>query len=183
MQVDIQTIAEDSKNKTRVVLFGMHSKMVQLIQYVLEYHFKTVDWVSNSETKIQDNDFIVLEATDLEAATVFAPTIAFLGSQTITDHYSPFLESLTQGGILVYPEFIDSLDRSVLQSIVYFRKLGYKKPELEKAGNSTLFKTDFGDFPISVENRETLDDIEGVKLFCQQLGIMEDDFYEALISF
>jgi UDP-N-acetylmuramate: L-alanyl-gamma-D-glutamyl-meso-diaminopimelate ligase len=40
-----------------------------------------------------------------------------------------------------------------------------------------------GDVPLSVFGAHNLLNLEGARHICQQLGIMDEDFYEAIMSF
>ena len=40
-----------------------------------------------------------------------------------------------------------------------------------------------GEIPLSIFGKHNLLNMEGAKLICQQLGIMEEEFYEAIMSF
>lgn len=178
--IDFTQISELSQGKTRVILFGLHPDISNIIRYVLDYHDKNYDFVSTHNQNITGNDFFLLDTDDEQLALSLSPTIVFIGSHFSASHYEDIIQNITGGGFLIYPDFVAGLDRVVLQSSNFFKKYEYKKPTLAVANNQILLNTDLGELPIEVSDKEILNDIEGARLFCQQLGVMEDEFYDAL---
>lgn len=178
-------LIEYSQGKTKVVLFGIHPKISEILRYILDYNGKTYDFVNEENTlinPINKADFFIIETNDEQALEFFQPTILFIGSSFQMENYEALVSKITAGGILVYPDFISHLDRTVLQSLNYYKKYPYNSSEVVQSGNQILLNTDFGKLPLPISEQEEGKDIQGAMYFCQQLGVMEDDFYDALSS-
>ena len=83
----------------------------------------------------------------------------------------------------MYNEEDEEVVKIVENSQKYFRKLPYKTPEYSIREGKVYLKTSMGEIPLSVFGKHNLLNMEGAKLICQQLGIMEEEFYEAIMSF
>lgn len=87
------------------------------------------------------------------------------------------LRNITGGGILVYPE-----DTQLPTTENYFRKIPYSKPDFTNNGGNLLLPTEMGSIPVPSEYENIMEDILGLQQICQQIGIMEEDFFETLMS-
>ena len=53
----------------------------------------------------------------------------------------------------------------------------------ESESEKILISTEMGEIPLASGDANLVKNINGIKLLCQQFGIMEEDFYEAMMSF
>lgn len=169
-----------SHDKTKVALLGVHPILSQIIRYILDYHEKSYDFVNDKISSVQNGDFFIIETNSQEVFQEYNPTILFLGSFQQVQDYASVIEKITAGGFLVYPNFVQDLDKAVLQSQNYFKKYEYKLTNPQHSENSTILDTDFGGLALPSLPEELTKDIEGAVYFCQQLGVMQDEFYDAL---
>ncbi|ROH97630.1 UDP-N-acetylmuramate--L-alanine ligase [Chryseobacterium daecheongense] len=204
---------EQSKNKTRVVIAGSHGKttITSMILHVLNFHQKDVDFMVGAQLEgfdcmvklTQDNDFMVLEGDEYLSSPIdlrskfllYQPNIALMSGiawdhinvfKTFDDYleqFRRFVASITPGGVLVYNEEDPEVVKVVEDAENYFRKIPYKTPEYEINNGKVYLKTEMGDVPLSVFGAHNLLNMEGARHICQQLGIMDEDFYEAIMSF
>lgn len=204
---------EQSKNKTRVVIAGSHGKttITSMILHVLNFHQKDVDFMVGAQLEgfdcmvklTQDNDFMVLEGDEYLSSPIdlrskfllYQPNIALMSGiawdhinvfKTFDDYieqFRKFVASITPGGVLVYNEEDAEVVKVVENAENYFRKIPYKTPEYEINNGKVYLKTEMGDVPLSVFGAHNLLNMEGARHICQQLGIMDEDFYEAIMSF
>lgn len=204
---------EQSKNKTRVVIAGSHGKttITSMILHVLNFHQKDIDYMVGAQLEgfdcmvktTEDNDFMVLEGDEYLSSPEdrrpkflhYFPNIALLSGiawdhinvfktyEEYVEQFKKFIENITSGGVLVYNEEDEEVVKVVESSENYFKKLPYKTPEYEIKEGKVFVKTDIGEVPLSIFGRHNLLNMEGAKLICQQLGIMEEEFYEAIMSF
>lgn len=204
---------EQSKDKTRVVIAGSHGKttITSMILHVLNFHQKDVDFMVGAQLEgfdcmvklTQDNDFMVLEGDEYLSSPIdlrskfllYQPNIALMSGiawdhinvfKTFDDYveqFRRFTASITPGGVLVYNEEDPEVVKVVEAAENYFRKIPYKTPEYEINGGKVYLKTEMGDVPLSVFGAHNLLNMEGARHICQQLGIMDEDFYEAIMSF
>lgn len=204
---------EQSKNKTRVVIAGSHGKttITSMILHVLNFHQKDVDFMVGAQLEgfdcmvklTQDNDFMVLEGDEYLSSPIdlrskfllYQPNIALMSGiawdhinvfKTFDDYieqFRRFVAGITPGGILVYNEEDAEVVKVVEAAENYFRKIPYKTPEYEISNGKVYLKTEMGDVPLSVFGAHNLLNLEGARHICQTLGIMDEDFYEAIMSF
>lgn len=204
---------EQSKNKTRVVIGGSHGKttITSMILHVLNFHKKDIDYMVGAQLEgfdcmvkiTNENDFMILEGDEYLSSPIdlrskfllYLPNIALISGiawdhinvfKTFDDYveqFRKFVASITPGGVLVYNEEDSEVVKVVENAENYFRKLPYKTPDYEIVNGIVNLKTDFGGIPLSVFGKHNLLNMEGARLICQQLGIMEEDFYEAIMNF
>ncbi|WP_418122673.1 UDP-N-acetylmuramate--L-alanine ligase [Chryseobacterium sp. PTM-20240506] len=204
---------EQSKDKTRVVIAGSHGKttITSMILHVLNFHQNEVDFMVGAQLEgfdcmvklTPDNDFMVLEGDEYLSSPIdlrskfllYQPNIALLSGiawdhinvfKTFDDYieqFRKFVASITPGGVLVYNEEDPEVVKVVDNAENYFRKIPYKTPEYEISNGQVLLKTEMGDIPLSVFGAHNLLNLEGARHICRQLGIMDEDFYEAIMSF
>ena len=204
---------EQSKNKTRVVIAGSHGKttITSMILHVLNFHQKDVDFMVGAQLEgfdcmvklTQDNDFMVLEGDEYLSSPIdlrskfllYQPNIALMSGiawdhinvfktfDDYIDQFRKFVASITAGGVLVYNEEDQEVVKVVENAENYFRKIPYRTPEYEISNGKVYLKTEMGDVPLSVFGAHNLLNMEGARHICRQLGIMDEDFYEAIMSF
>jgi len=206
-------IFEHSKNKTRVVIGGSHGKttITSMILHVMNYHNVAVDFLVGAQLEgftnmvhlTQENDFIVIEGdeylsspTDLRPKFhLYQPNIALISGiawdhinvfptfKNYVDQFKIFIDKITNGGILVYNE-----DDAVVKQIAEeaekpIRKMPYSLPEYSIDNGITYLETLDGSMPIEVFGAHNLSNLAGAKWICQNMGIDEAEFYEAIASF
>lgn len=204
---------EQSKDKTRVVIAGSHGKttITSMILHVLNFHHKDVDFMVGAQLEgfdcmvklTPDNDFMVLEGDEYLSSPIdlrskfllYQPNIALLSGiawdhinvfktfDDYTEQFRKFVASITAGGVLVYNEEDAEVVKVVEEAENYFRKIPYRTPEYEIVNGKVHLKTEMGDVPLSVFGAHNLLNMEGARHICHTLGIMDEDFYEAIMSF
>ncbi len=204
---------EQSKEKTRVVIGGSHGKttITSMILHVLNFHQKDIDYMVGAQLEgfdcmvkiTNDNDFMILEGDEYLSSPIdlrskfllYQPNIALISGiawdhinvfKTFDDYveqFRKFVASITPGGVLVYNEEDAEVVKVVESADNYFRKIPYKTPDYEIIDGIVNLKTDMGDIPLSVFGKHNLLNMEGARYICSQLGIMEEEFYEAIMSF
>ncbi|MBW8524076.1 peptidoglycan synthetase [Chryseobacterium chendengshani] len=204
---------EQSKTKTRVVIAGSHGKttITSMILHVLNFHQKEVDFMVGAQLEgfdcmvklTENNDFMVLEGDEYLSSPIdlrskfllYQPNIALMSGiawdhinvfktfDDYIDQFRKFVASITPGGILVYNEEDTEVVKVVENAENYFRKIPYKTPEYELSNGQVYLKTEMGDIPLSVFGAHNLLNLEGARNICHHLGIMDEDFYDAIMSF
>lgn len=162
--------------KTRALIYSSSAVYADFIQQILSFHGKEVDW-SHDISKNADSDFLVLRTSNAAEASDFKPTIVLLSSYILTENPVLVLNAITPGGVLVYPE---TLENTIVNSTVYFRKLPYSPTAAKENAGLKYLITHLGDIPVSDLNDHILIDLDGIRLFCAQFGVMEEEFYESL---
>lgn len=204
---------EQSKEKTRVVIGGSHGKttITSMILHVLNFHNKDIDYMVGAQLEgfdcmvkiTKNNDFMILEGDEYLSSTLdprskfllYQPNIALVSGiawdhinvfktfEDYVDQFRKFIASITPGGVLVYNEEDVEVRKIVEEAENYFRKIPYKTPQYEIIGSTVYLKTEMGDIPLSIFGAHNLLNLEGARHICQQFGILEEGFYEAIMSF
>lgn len=204
---------EQSKNKTRVVIGGSHGKttITSMILHVMHYHNIEVDYMVGAQLEgfdtmvhlTKENDFIVLEGDEYLSSPIdlrpkfhlYQPNIALI-SGIAWDHinvfptydfyveqFEIFIQKITNGGILVYNEDDSEVKRVAENATNPIRKIAYKTPDYTVEEGKTLLSTPEGPMPIEVFGAHNLNNLAGAKWICQNMGVDEADFYEAIATF
>ena len=204
---------EQSKNKTRVVIGGSHGKttITSMILHVMNYHNITVDYMVGAQLEgfdtmvhlTEDNDFIVLEGDEYLSSPMdrrpkfhlYQPNIALISGiawdhinvfptyENYVEQFEIFIEKITNGGILVYNEDDSEVKRVAEAATNPIRKLAYSTPAYTVQNGTTYLETPEGPMPIEVFGAHNLNNLAGAKWICQNMGVDEADFYEAIASF
>ncbi|WP_299431325.1 Mur ligase family protein [uncultured Maribacter sp.] len=204
---------EQSKNKTRVVIGGSHGKttITSMILHVLNYHDVNVDYMVGAQLEgfdrmvhlTEENDFIVLEGDEYLSSPIdrrpkfhlYKPNIALLSGiawdhinvfptyDTYVEQFKIFVDSIVKGGSITYNIEDPEVKTVVEESENSIRKLGYTTPDYTVEDGQTLLDTPEGQMPIEVFGKHNLSNLAGAKWICQNMGVDEDDFYEAIGTF
>ena len=204
---------EQSKNKTRVVIGGSHGKttITSMILHVMHYHNIEVDYMVGAQLEgfdtmvhlTHENDFIVLEGDEYLSSPIdrrpkfhlYQPNIALLSGiawdhinvfptfENYVEQFEIFVNQITKGGILVYNEEDDTVKKVAEETTNIIRRLPYKTPSYSVEDGTTLLDTPEGPMPIEVFGAHNLNNLSGAKWICQNMGVDEADFYEAIASF
>lgn len=204
---------EQSKNKTRVVIGGSHGKttITSMILHVLDYHDRPVDYMVGAQLEgfdrmvhlTEENDFIVLEGDEYLSSPIdrrpkfhlYKPNIALLSGiawdhinvfptfEKYVEQFRIYVDSIVKGGSITYNEEDNEVRKVVEASENAVRKLPYRTAEYEVQNGETLLATPEGPMPIGIFGKHNLSNLAGAKWICQNMGVDEDDFYEAIATF
>lgn len=204
---------EQSKDKTRVVIGGSHGKttITSMILHVMHFHNIEVDYMVGAQLEgfdtmvhlTKENDFIVLEGDEYLSSPLdirpkfhlYQPNIALISGiawdhinvfptyENYLEQFEIFIKKITNGGILVYNENDPEVKRVAEEATNPIRKLAYHTPNYTVENGVTLLETPEGPMPIEVFGAHNLNNLAGAKWICQNMGVDEADFYEAIASF
>ena len=206
-------IYESSKEKTRIVISGSHGKtsITSIILHVLKKCEIEVDYLvgaqlSGFETMVhltEENEFIIIEGDEYLSSAidnrpkfhVYQPNIAlisgiswdhinvFPSEQVYHIQFKKFVETIIDGGVLIYNELDNNVKEIVDSTQKSIKKLGYSYPKYSIEDGKTFLNTDEGKLPIEIFGKHNLSNLSGAKLVCQMVGIQEQNFNESLMSF
>lgn len=204
---------EQSKHKTRVVIGGSHGKttITSMILHVMHYHNRAVDYMVGAQLEgfdtmvhlTEENDFIVLEGDEYLSSPMdrrpkfhlYQPNIALLSGiawdhinvfptfDNYVEQFEIFVNQITKGGILVYNEEDVTVKKVAEETQNTIRKMPYQTPIYQVVDGQTLLETSEGWMPIEVFGAHNLNNLAGAKWICQNMGVDEEDFYEAIATF
>lgn len=186
--------------------------ITSMILHVLNYHHKEVDYMVGAQLSgfdcmvklSEENDFMVLEGDEYLSSPIdlrskfllYQPNIALISGiawdhinvfKTFDDYleqFRRFVASITPGGVLVYNEEDPEVVKIVDNAENYFRKLAYRTPQYRADADGKIWlKSSEGDVPLLIFGKHNLLNLEGARLICQQLGVQDAEFDEAIMSF
>jgi UDP-N-acetylmuramate: L-alanyl-gamma-D-glutamyl-meso-diaminopimelate ligase len=204
---------EQSKDKTRVVIGGSHGKttITSMILHVMRYCQIEVDYMVGAQlegfdtmVKLTDTaDFMVLEGDEYLSSPIdrrpkfhlYHPNIALISGiawdhinvfptfENYVEQFEIFIQKITPGGILVYNQDDPEVKRISEATTNAIRKIPYTTPSFRVENGATLLETPEGFMPIEVFGAHNLNNLAGAKWICQNMGVDEADFYEAIATF
>lgn len=204
---------EQSKDKTRVVIAGSHGKtsITSMILHVLHFHQKEVDYMVGAQLEgfdvmvklTEENDFMVMEGDEYLSSTLdrrpkillYQPNIALISGiawdhinvfptfENYVHQFELFIDSITPGGALIYNSEDEEVAKLVESSEKALKRFAYQTPDYTIQDGITYLQTEDGPIPLEVFGKHNLNNLEGARLICNQLGVMDEDFHEAIQSF
>lgn len=205
-------IYEQSKDKTRVVIAGSHGKttITSMILRVLKKLNRDFDYLVGAQiegfetmVRLSDAPVIILEGDEYLSSPIdrrpkfhlYDPHIALI-SGIAWDHinvfptwdnykaqFSKFIDDLNPGSHLVYCSADETLAAMAQAHNTRIHKHPYQTPDNEIANGQTTILDEGNHFPISVFGNHNLQNMNGARLVCEQLGINKETFYHAIGDF
>jgi len=183
-----------------------------MILHTMKYFNINVDYMVGAKLEgfdtmvhlTEENDFIVLEGDEYLSSPIdkrpkfhlYKPNIALLSGiawdhinvfptyENYLEQFEIFIKQITSGGVLVYNQEDKDLTQLVESATNPIRKIPYQTPEnYFLKDNTTYLSTPEGNMPIQIFGKHNLNNIIGAKWICQQMGVDEIDFFEAIASF
>ncbi|MBT3920680.1 MAG: peptidoglycan synthetase [Flavobacteriaceae bacterium] len=204
---------EQSKFKTRVVIGGSHGKttITSMILHVMHYFNREVDYMVGAQLEgfdvmvklTEHNDFIILEGDEYVSSPIdrrpkfhlYKPNIALLSGiawdhinvfptwKNYVEQFSVFVDSIVEGGSITYNIEDAEVKKVVENSENTIRKFPYQTPNYKVQDGTTFLETEEGSMPVEIFGKHNLNNLAGAKWICQQMGIDENYFYEAISTF
>ena len=206
-------IYERNKSRTRIVVAGSHGKtsITSMILHVLNELKQEVNYLVGAQlpgfdrmVKLDESlEFMVIEGDEYLSSTLdrrskflwYKPNIAII-SGIEWDHanvfpdrneyylqFEKFVESIMPGGSLAYFEEDERLKEIVLRCSKEIRLFPYATPQYRIEQSEVILETHEGEVALRVFGRHNLQNLEAARLICNQLGVMDSDFYSAISSF
>lgn len=204
---------QQSKDKTRVVIAGSHGKtsITAMILHVLHFHELSCDYMVGAQLEgfdtmvnlTTDNEFMLLEGDEYLSSPLdrrpkflhYKPNIALL-SGIAWDHINVFptfeeyrkqfdylLDAIEPGGALVY----NALDKEVIETLKRtsneIKTFPYELPEYSMNDDQVFLETAEGAIPLAIFGKHNMNNLEGARWICNQMGVTDEQFYEAIPTF
>ena len=189
------------KMKTRVVISGTQGRNIiaAMVLHTMDYLSREIDYFLESPIGntpsckySSEAEFVLIEGNDtptqIEQVPIFQlyrPTLALISriEEDKQQAYADFINTLTKGGILLYNEE-DAALRALAESTEnQLRLMPYETAPHQQSGGTTYLITPEGEMPLMISGEENMNYLSGAKWLCQNLGIDEQDFYEAMQTF
>lgn len=204
---------QTAANKTRVVIAGSHGKtsITAMILHCLHYHEKDCDFMVGAQLEgfermvkfSEENEFMLLEGDEylsspLDARPKFVhyhPNIALLSGiawdhinvfPTFEDYKQQFnllLDQIEPGGVIVYNANDPEVKSLVEAHPKELKKFPYTLPDYRVEGGRFVLETFEGDVELKIFGQHNMSNLEGARWICNQMGLTDEEFYEAIGSF
>ena len=204
---------EESKNKTRIVIAGSHGKTTisAMILHVLGFHDLDTDFMIgaqldgfNTMVKITpENEFMLLEGDEYLSSPIdlrpkfihYKPNITLI-SGIAWDHVNVFptfeeyknqfkklLDVVEPGGVVIYNQTDPEVAEIVENHTAELKKFPYTLPSYSFENGCGKLHTPDGDVPLQIIGKHNMNNLEGARLICNQMGVTDEQFYEAIATF
>lgn len=205
-------IYEQSKDKKRVVIAGSHGKttITSMILHVLNKQGIEFDYLVGAQlegfetmVKISDAPIIIMEGDEYLSSPIdrrpkfhlYNPQLALISGiawdhinvfptwENYKDQFSKFVDDLSEDSTLVYCKVDDTLNEIINNHGAGITKHGYDTPEHIIYNGNTAIVMDDNRYEISVFGEHNLQNLNGARLICEQLGIDTPIFFDSIKDF
>lgn len=206
-------IYHQTKNKVRFVVSGSRGKssVLSMMIFALKKQKIAFDYVALNDVKgtssfIQlsyDNRIALLEGDEFSTSPIearplhlfYKPQIALLTNliwdecesfptfESYLNSFRTLIERIDRDGKYIYFEEDMPLENLTAMLRDDITGMPYKAHETEIVDGQMMLKTRFGHYPIDVCDEYFLQNLNGARLACRQLGMQDKDFYAAISEY
>jgi UDP-N-acetylmuramate: L-alanyl-gamma-D-glutamyl-meso-diaminopimelate ligase len=206
-------IYEQTKNKTRVVIGGSHGKttITAMILHVLHFHKIDCDYMVGAQLKgfdtmvklTENTSIAIIEGDEYLSSPIdrrpkfhlYHPNIALLSGiawdhinvfptfENYLEQFKIFIDLISENGALVYAEDDVEVKKLALAGRKDIQKLPYSVPPHSTENGITSLLVNHNKIKLKVFGNHNLMNLNGARIVCNQLGINDAQFYEAVQSF
>ena len=208
-----ELIYEFSKSKTRIVIGGSHGKttVTSMILHVLNFYNINVDYLLGAQIEgfenmvniTESNEFILIEGDEYLSSPIdnspkfhkYNSNIAlitgiawdhinvFPSLENYITQFEKFIETVSDGGVIVFNNNDDTVRDLVNNSTKPIRKIQYNQVDHQIIDGITYINTSEGNIPLKVYGNHNLSNLCAAKQICALLGVFDDEFYSAIANF
>ncbi|MFZ4582133.1 MAG: Mur ligase domain-containing protein [Paludibacter sp.] len=202
-----------TRSKTRIVVAGDLNKTITtaMVLFVLKKLRIDTDYIVNADMEGFDNRIklsyesriAVFEGDECHTSVIddrpkfhfYKPQIAVITGiqwnscvdnpnfETYLEQFTKFIDLMeVQGRLICYKndENLNTITAKLRRDIVAFN---YNTPAHEVRNGITYLKTKKAEIALKVSGEQNLQNIEGARLACKQIGVTDDQFYSAIGEF
>jgi len=202
-------IAEQSTEKTRVVVAGSHGKTTttSIIMHALSHAGVEYDYLVGAQlegfdrmVKLSDADIIILEGDEYLSSPIdrrpkmmhYDPSIAIITGiawdhinvfptiENYVDQFRQFVKGIKSDSTLYYYEDDKYMNTIIAEDNYNCKAVGYSQIEVD---DDKCIKLDDAKYQIELIGNHNLQNIKSAELVCVQLGVSKADFYKSLETF
>jgi len=204
---------EVSKNMTRVVIAGSHGKTTTtaMVLHVMNHVGKPVNYMVGAQLAGFDcmvelesgSEFMVMEGDEYLSSPIdrrpkfhlYKPNITaitgiawdhinvFPTFEDYVDQFKLYLDTVEAGGAVIFNERDEVLAKVVEGSDAPVKRFAYALPQYEIQDGQTFVSTEEGMMPLQIFGAHNLSNLEAARWLCLEMGVQEDEFYDAIMSF
>lgn len=206
-------IYEQTKDKIRVVVGGSHGKttITAMILHVLHYNKIDCDYMVGAQLAgfdtmvklTKDAKIAVIEGDEYLSSPIdrrpkfhlYKPNVAILSGiawdhinvfptfENYVEQFKIFASLIEQDGSLIYCDQDAEVKKVCEAARSDLKKFPYAVPANRIENGTTYLQMQTGDVPLEVFGDHNLMNINGARLVCNQIGVSDAQFYEAIQSF
>jgi len=204
---------EISKTMTRVVIAGSHGKTTTtaMVLHVMNHVGQPTNYMVGAQLEGFDcmvelesgSEFMVMEGDEYLSSPIdrrpkfhlYRPNITvvtgiawdhinvFPTFETYVDQFRTYLDTIEPGGALIYNERDEELVKLVEETSAPVKTFSYTLPTFEIIDGQTFVDTEEGMMPLQIFGEHNLSNLEAARWICLEMGVQEDAFYDAILSF
>ena len=205
-------IYEQSKNKKRIVIGGSHGKtsITSMILHVLQDQNIDFDYMVGAQldgfetmVRLSEAPLIIIEGDEYLSSPIdrrpkflwYKPEVAVISGiswdhinvfptfENYVDQFQLFVNSILEGGQLIYFNDDEQLNRIAKENKPSIKKIGYQAHPYEIREGITYLKHDNQKIKVEVFGEHNLQNLNAALLVCNAIGINTELFYQAIQSF
>jgi UDP-N-acetylmuramate: L-alanyl-gamma-D-glutamyl-meso-diaminopimelate ligase len=204
---------QQTKDKKRLVIGGSHGKttITSMVLHVLnKLNIHTdfmvgalLEGIPRSVVLENDTEIAVFEGDEYLSSPIdrrpkfhlYHPHVALISGiawdhmnvfptwENYLDQFAIFVDRIEPNGVLVYSQDDEHVVQIAKSARANIRTLPYTTPNHKIVAGKTILMTQNGDVELAIFGRHNLQNMEGARLVCAEIGVSETDFYKAIASF
>lgn len=188
------------------------TSITSMILHALHYNDKDCDFMVGAQlegfetmVKLTDhNEFMILEGDEYLSSPMdlrpkfmhYHPNIALISGiawdhvnvfptfQNYIDQFSLFLDTIEPGGVVIYNELDEKVNEVIDNTKNEVKKFAYSLPDYKIENGTYLIASHTDGFiPLEIIGKHNMNNLEGARWICNQMGLSDEEFYEAIVSF
>lgn len=206
-------IYEQTKDKTRIVVGGSHGKttITAMILHVLNYHKIDCDYMVGAQLHgfdtmvklTKEAKIAVIEGDEYLSSPIdrrpkfhlYKPNVAIISGiawdhinvfptfENYVEQFQIFTNLIEPNGSLVYCELDPEVKKVCEKARPDIKRFPYAVPQNTIDNGTTILATVSGNIPLQIFGEHNLMNLNGARICCNQVGITDEQFYEAVQSF
>ncbi len=205
-------VYKESINKKRIVVAGSHGKTTTtaMILHVLNHHQINADYLVGAQLKgfdtmvrLSDAPIIILEGDEYLSSPLdrvpkihfYKPHVTIITGiawdhinvfptfENYLEQFELYIGMIEKGGTLIYYTKDKHLQKMAKATTNPINIIDYDVPKYVVENYQTQLLLTDGKFPIKIFGVHNLENMTAARLACAEVGVSENQFYEAIQSF
>jgi UDP-N-acetylmuramate: L-alanyl-gamma-D-glutamyl-meso-diaminopimelate ligase len=204
---------EVSKEMTRVVIAGSHGKTTTtaMVLHVMNHVGQAANYMVGAQLEGFDcmvelesgSEFMVMEGDEYLSSPIdrrpkfhlYKPNITaitgiawdhinvFHTFEDYVDQFRQYIATVEPGGAIIYNENDPVLKALIQEHASAVKTFAYGIPAHTIEDGITYLDTPEGPLPLQIFGEHNLSNLEAARWLCLEMGVQEDEFYDAISSF
>ena len=204
---------EQSKDKKRVVIAGSHGKttITAMILHVLNKMNISCDYMVGAQLEgfevmvklTAEAPFMIIEGDEYLTSPIdrrpkfhlYNPDIAVISGiawdhinvfptfENYIEQFEIFINKISKDGVLIYFDGDENLKKLAEKAPAHLKKYSYNFPDFSIDNGFTYINVNNKTYQLQVFGKHNLANLTAAMHVCNELGVDEADFYEAISSF